>query len=275
MTIDLQAKYDPAAISFDSIGRNESPGDWQFVWGHGWGQSKAAMTQLAQSLTSIGSHVLVDFPGFGASPAPTGAWTTADYADLTARFIKQLAPSKPLVWVGHSFGGRVGLQLASRHPQLIARLVLIAAAGLQRRRSVTDRARVAGKVYTFKALKHLSPVLGLDIERLRDRFGSADYRNAGDLRSTLTNVVREDLSDVARTVQCPSRLVYGDRDTETPPDIGVRLEQLIPDARLTVLEGQDHYSLLGDGRHLVAKRIRDFLDDRPTPIATARNEAQS
>ena len=160
---------------------------------------------------------------------------------------------------GTPSAGRVGIQLAARYPELIDSLVLIAAAGLQRKRSLAQQARVTGKIYTFKTLKRLAPVIGMDVDKLRDSFGSADYRAAGEMRDILSTVVREDLSEIATGINCPTRLIYGERDTETPPEFGERLSGLIPHAELSILGGQDHYSLLAEGRHQVAKRIRDFL----------------
>ena len=129
---------------------------------------------------------------------------------------------------------------------MVDKLVLIASAGLQRQRSVLEQTRVQGKIYTFKTLKHLAPVLGLDVDKLRDRFGSADYRNAGAMREILAKVVREDLTDVARQIRCPVLLIYGGKDTETPPEMGERLAELIPNADLNIFDTQDHYSLLGE-----------------------------
>ena len=256
--------YDISMLAHDTLGSkanaNSASVHWRFVWAHGWGQNRQAMAQLAQSLSSLGDHILPDFPGFGDAPPPQVGWSTADYAELMARFLDDQPNSGPTVWIGHSFGGRVGIQLAARRPDLVDRLVLIAAAGLQRRRSLLDRTRIAAKVRTFKTLKHLAPVTGMDVDKLRERFGSSDYRNAGDMRDTLTKVVSEDLSDVAARVGCPTRLIYGELDTETPPEIGKRLAALIPNSEISVLPGQDHYSVLGEGRHHVAKRIRDFLD---------------
>ncbi len=251
--------YDITQFAHDTQAGPQTGSQWRFVWGHGWGQNRHAMAGLAQSLASLGSHVLFDFPGFGESPTPDTPWTTADYADLVALYLNANLHAGPTVWLGHSFGGRVGIQLAARHPELVDKLVLIAAAGLPRQRSLIDGARVKSKIYTFKALKHLAPVLKLDVDKLRSRFGSTDYKSAGDMREILANVVREDLSDAAKQITCPTRLIYGEKDSETPPEIGERLAKFIINADLSVLPGQDHYSLLGEGRHQVAKRIRDFL----------------
>ncbi|MCB1511031.1 MAG: alpha/beta hydrolase [Hyphomicrobiaceae bacterium] len=255
------AAYDPANIPRDFLPAAGAAVQRRFVWGHGWGQNRAAMAALAQTFSAFGSHTLVDFPGFGAAPPPPESWGTAEYADLMAAFISTLPPAPETIWVGHSFGCRVGLQLAARHPGVISRMCLIAGAGLPRRRSAMEQARVTAKIYTYKTLRQLAPVIGLDTDKLRARFGSADYRNAGAMRSVLTRVVNEDLSEVAGKVRCPVLLVYGSKDTETPPEIGRRLEQLIPGAKLAVLDGLDHYSVLGEGRHQVARRLRDFLGD--------------
>jgi pimeloyl-ACP methyl ester carboxylesterase len=76
-------------------------------------------------------------------------------------------------------------------------------------------------------------------------------------------VIREDLTSQARQVACPTLLIYGARDTETPPEIGERLRKLIPNSELAVLEGFTHNSILSEGRHQVAVRIRRFLDLLP------------
>lgn len=249
----------PAAMRFETLGKKDSP---VVVWGHGWGQSRAAFRPLASGLESFASHTLVDFPGFGETPGPPHAWTTAEYADETARFIRSRTSGK-IIWVGHSFGCRVGLQLAARHPDLIAGLFLIAGAGLKRKRPAWQKIYFKTRILVFKSLRRLIP-LGVSEEWLKKKFGSADYRNSsGIMRGVLIKTVHEDLTEVARTIRCPVALVYGMNDTETPPEIGERLKNLIPGAELTVLAGQDHYSVLGEGRHQVAPLLKKFLDRHP------------
>lgn len=248
-----------APFAFEEVGQPAGARTVRFVWAHGWGQDRRALSPLAEALSGQGSHLLLDFPGFGASPPPPDAWDTAAYADAAAELLASRPPAAKTVWVGHSFGCRVGLQLAARHPHAVTGLFLIAGAGLPRQRSLPGRLRLAARVRTFKALKRAAPMLGLDVEALRRRFGSADYANAGEMRAVLAKVVREDLCDVARHVRCPVHLVYGENDSETPPDIGERLSRLIPRAELTILPRHDHYSVLAGGKHQVLKRLRDFV----------------
>jgi pimeloyl-ACP methyl ester carboxylesterase len=227
------------------------------VWGHGWGHTHGALLPLAESLRRIASSVLVDFPGFGESPLPPGAWATENYADATAEWLATL-PAGRRVWIGHSFGSRVGLQLAARHPETVQGLFLIAAAGLPPQRSPAARIRFAARRWAFRIARSLTPE-GPARDRLRDRFGSADYRQAGAMRPILVKAVSENLSEAARAVRCPVVLVYGEHDRETPPDIGERLQHLIPDAQLHVLRGFDHWNVLTEGQHQVTHRLSEFL----------------
>jgi pimeloyl-ACP methyl ester carboxylesterase len=228
----------------------------EMVWGHGWGQTHAQLQELAKLARRIGPSWLIDFPGFGASPPPPGSWGTAEYAAAIAGWLSERRGVRR-VWIGHSFGGRVGLQLAARYPALVSGLFLIAAAGVRSRSPVWKRLRLDARRWTYKAARTMVPE-GRGREWLRARFGSADYVRAGPLRPVLTNVVAEDLSDVVCAVQCPVMLLYGDRDRETPPEIGYRIRSLNALADLCILRGFDHYDILTEGRHQVLHRLNEF-----------------
>jgi hypothetical protein len=76
-------------------------------------------------------------------------------------------------------------------------MVLIASAGLPRRRSLLERVQKNTRVLTFKAAKRFVRE-GPQLDRLRQRFGSADYRQAGAMRSIFLRVIREDLTAQAK-----------------------------------------------------------------------------
>ena len=228
------------------------------VWAHGWGQTHAALLPLAESMRRAAPSVLIDFPGFGESPLPPTPWGTADYADAIAEWLVTVESSRR-IWIAHSFGCRVGLQLAARHPQAVAGLFLVAAAGLPRQRSAIERARLGAHRWAFRLMRSLTPE-GPARDRLRERFGSADYRQAGALRPILIKTVGEDLSESARAVRCPTVLVYGDHDRETPPEIGERLKELIQESQLYVLRGFDHWTVLTEGRHQLLQRLGEFVE---------------
>jgi len=246
-----------APLAYASIGAPLESAPLHFIWAHGWGQDHTVFVPVANSLARLGGHSLLDFPGFGQSPPPPAPWATEDYADAVADWLKTL-PRSRRIWIGHSFGCRVGLQLAARHPDAIDGLFLVAAAGLPRTRTPLQKLKIKGRVAFYKSLKFL-PRLGIDTSSLRSRFGSADYRNAGPMRATFVKVVQEDLTDAARHISCPVQLVYGALDNETPPEIGHRLVKLIPNASISVLPRFDHYSVLSQGAHQIQNQLEKFV----------------
>ncbi len=227
------------------------------VWGHGWGHDLRDFQGIASSFGDA-MHVFLDFPGHGASPPPPSNWGTGEYADACAALLRGMPlAGKPVVWIGHSFGGRVGIQAAARHPGLLTGLVLVAGAGLKRKRPPLEALKFFVRVRMFKLSKlFLSKE---KVEQLRSKMGSADYRNAGPMRAVFVRVVNEDLSDVARRVACPTLLIYGENDTETPPEFGERYSRLILRSKLVILPQNDHLSVLAGGRHVVAKRLTEFV----------------
>lgn len=243
--------------AFDLPGPAGADGAPMLVWAHGWGHTHAALLPLARAMQATAPSLLIDVPGFGASPVPPGVWGSPEYADAAAEWLADVP--KPRVWIGHSNGCRIGIQLAARHPGLIDGLVLVAAAGVPPRRSLPERARRAVRRWAFKSLRALTPE-GPRRERLRERFGSADYRQAGKMRPILVKTVSENLAAVAAKVRCPTLLIYGERDTETPPDVGAQLQRLIPGAELALLRGLDHWSVLSEGQHQAVYRISQFIE---------------
>lgn len=224
-----------------------------FWWGHGWGQSHAAFLSLAESLAQLGEHKMLDFPGFGQSPKPANDWSTEDYADAIADNIDD-----PVIWTGHSFGGRVGVRLASKYPDKIKALIIISGAGLKRKRPFIKSLYFKGRISLYKFLKKLVPY-GVSQQWLQSVFGSSDYVNAGEMREIFRKTISEDLSLQASKIKCPTLLIYGENDLETPAEFGERYKSLIENSELHILTGQDHYSVLSSGRHQVANLISEFV----------------
>ena len=225
------------SINFIEKGSKDSP---IVFWGHGWGQSHESFLELCAPLETSAKHVLVDFPGFGDTPKPPEAWGTKNYADHVAAFI-QSKTDRPVIWVGHSVGCRVGLQLAAHYPELIKGLFLIAGAGIPKQLPLHKSLYFKGRIKLYKLLKKLIP-FGLPEEWLIKKFGSADYKKADPvIRRILVKVVNEDLRDIVPQISCPVHFVYGENDTETPPKIGQTLSGLISDSKCSLRSSRKRF----------------------------------
>ncbi len=243
---------------FKEINKKDAP---VIIWAHGWGHSHDNWAQLITPLENMARHIAIDFNGFGASPPPPEHWGTIDYADNIAAWIKERGFA-PVIWIGHSFGCRIGLQLAAKYPECVKSMCLISGAGLKRKRSIANKIYFYFRIKLFKILKKLIPKSAFK-DKLMSKFGSADYKNASAaMRKIFVRVVNEDLSEIAAQVKCPTTLIYGRDDNETPPEFGERYSKLIKGAKLFILEGQDHYSVLQNGRHQVIKLIAEIIKEQ-------------
>jgi pimeloyl-ACP methyl ester carboxylesterase len=256
-------KLNSSKIYYKNLSPPNNPNLPHIIWGHGWGQTHANLLPIANSLQNFANHWLLDFPGFGASTPPNSTWSSLDYANATANWIANHIPTTATkIWVGHSFGGRVGINLAAKYPNLISGLFLIAASGIPKPRNLTQTIIISTKIKTFKLLKILNKLLNNDkySDWLKTKFGSPDYRNANtNMRSILIKAVNENLSTVATQIICPTELLYGENDTETPITIGQNFNQLINNSKLHVLPQEDHYSVLSEAKHQVIYLLKQFI----------------
>jgi pimeloyl-ACP methyl ester carboxylesterase len=234
-------------------------GPIDLIWAHGWGQSHHAFEAVVSGLSARFRHLMLDFPGFGGLLPPPAPWSTEEYAELAAQWMATL-PRNPRIWIGHSFGCRIGIRLASNYQGGLDGMVLIAAAGVRPRVRAGARISRFFKGLAFRTLKRLAPSESAR-ERLRNAWGSSDYRNAGAMRPTLVRVVNEDLSEAARNIHIPVLLLYGNDDVDTPVTVGRLFNALIPGSRLEILPKYGHLNILDKGRFQLQSRIRSFIQD--------------
>jgi 3-oxoadipate enol-lactonase len=96
---------------------------------HGFGGCAWNFAELAPLLAPSRRLLVPDLPGHGGSSALPAAPSLAAYADPLAALCREEG-AEPVDVVGHSLGGAVALRLSVRHPGLVRRLVLAAAAGI-------------------------------------------------------------------------------------------------------------------------------------------------
>jgi len=207
------------------------------VFLHGWARTREDFAPAASLLAARGvSSVAWDLPGFGATPAPTTAGGTAMYAAVVRDALKELS-SEPVVLVGHSFGGRVSVVVASEYPELVRAVVLT---GVPLLRSSTP-ARVAPSYRVVRWLARHGLLSASRLEAARQRHGSTDYRRAqGVVRDVLVATVNEDYTTNIAKVTAPVELLWGGDDQVVPVNVATRASELFATARLDILSGVGH-----------------------------------
>jgi len=202
---------------------------------HGWRGSHAQMLPALAGIDAIA----LDLPGFGASPPPPTGWGAQDYAELVSVVLAEL-PDPPVV-LGYSFGGRVAVHLAASYREHVRSLVLTGAPLIREK----GKARPS-LGYRLARSAHRAGVLSdARMEAIRNRRGSDDYRAAdGVMREVFVRVVNESYESQLRATTCPVELVYGEDDTAAPVVQARRAADLLAQARLTVVPGGTHWSVV-------------------------------
>lgn len=215
---------------------------------HGWGQNIAMMKPLGDEIPNK-RITIVDFPGFGESEELKEAWHIEDYGKALSELISDLKIKKPVL-IGHSFGGRVAIWYAAHFD--VSKLILFGSPCVREQRT-------SKKEKILKGIKKLPLMNGLG-EYMKKYIGSVDYRNASPvMRETLVNVVNRDLSEEAKQIQVEVLLIWGSLDQEASVDDAKKLESILKDGGLIVLDGFTHYAYL-EALPQVSNIVNNFLE---------------
>jgi len=227
---------------------------------HGWGSSSAVMTPLAKSLSDIRTCYLVDFPGFGNSPEPDGAWDVNKYTDFTEAFIKTVIKEDSIDILVHSYGNRVLLKLLNRDAgDILDKIIITGGAGLKPKRS----AKYYFRKYTAKVLKAPFSILPgklreKGLEKLRSTklwksLGSSDYKQlSGTMRETFVKSVTEYLDDLLPGIEHEALLIWGKTDTATPLDQAFKMEKGLKNGVLVQIENAGHYAFIDQQEQFIS-----------------------
>ncbi len=229
---------------------------------HGWGSKKELFAPIVDLLSAKYRVIAPDLPGFGKTQEPPGSWDVGSYADFIIRFIESF-DAKHVILLGHSFGGRIIIKMASRSslPFSIDKIILTGSAGILPKRSMGYYIRT--RTYKMaKAFLKCPPVKKLfpnALSKLQKNAGSSDYAAASPvMRSVFVRVVNEDLAPLLPKIQAETLLIWGKNDDATPLADGIQMERDIPDAGLAKIAGAGHYAWL-DQPYVFANILRSYL----------------
>ncbi len=208
---------------------------------HGWKDSLHSFDAFAPELSKTHRVVRLDMPGFGQSDMPKGTWGVSEYVEFVKSFIAKLGLEVDVI-LGHSFGGRVILKGVGSGVLHANKVILIAAAGLGRKKKPINYVFVAlGKV--GRALT-LVPPLSLWRTQLRRKIYTAlgsDYFAAGALKHTFVKILKENLREYAMRIAIPTLIVWGEHDVSTPLWQGKLAHELIEDSQFIVIKDAGHF----------------------------------
>ena len=200
---------------------------------HGWGRTHRDWLAVLEGLDAIA----LDLPGFGSTPPPDEPWGLEEYARCVAPVLAEM--SRPVVIVGHSFGGSVGVHVAANAGPSGVRAVVATGSPLVRAQGPRPRAPLGFRVARWLNRRGIFP--DSKMEELRNARGSTDYRAVtGVMRDTLVRVVNQDVAGLLPKLEAPLHLVWGEADADVFVSTAEAAARLAPDATLIRLPGVGH-----------------------------------
>lgn len=257
----MQIQVGEVALEVEVKGKGEPA----LVFLHYWGGTHRTWNAVVARLESSFQLVTYDMRGWGNSGGSSTGYSLNVLADEAMALIAQLSLKK-YVLVGHSMGGKIAQLIASRHPEGLAGLVLVAPAtptpsllpeeAKQQQLHAYDNRDTVLQTIAFLSAHTLPPETVDQI--VEDSLSGAPaaklaWPNEGML---------EDISAAATAIRVPTMVIAGELDNLDSIEQH-RREVLarIPGSTLKVVPGSGHLLPI-DAPARVAEIIRQFIQDQ-------------
>lgn len=238
---------------------------------HGWSMNSAVWHDLADGLAKNFTLHLVDLPGHGQSD-----WQEGDLELET--LIKNLAEECPqsAYWMGWSLGGLISLAFAERYPERIKKMVLISATPCFVKNEDWSSAmepavfqafaenldsNQADTLHRFLLLQARGSAHSRDtIRQLAEQLAIEQPPVAEALTAGLNLLINTDMREQLSLLQCPVKMILGERDTLIPKEMLLAATQLKPQIETTLLAGAGHAPFISQPSEC-QNEIEHFLND--------------
>lgn len=196
---------------------------------HGWTYTVEPWKHTIEILRKNGLSVkMLHVPGL--TETSNKEFTIEDYVKWVDKEIPDGA-----IALGHSNGGRILLNLCSKKPEKLKYLILLDSAGIYES-SVRKRAveRIAKMGKPLKKIK----IVDKAFHKLT---GSTDYSKAPEnMKKTLVNMIESDKHLDFSKVETKTFILWGKKDTTTPPRQGTAMYEKLPNAELKFYANWTH-----------------------------------
>ena len=222
---------------------------------HGMGGS-IVWEDVTVQLSSFAKVYTIDLPGFGFSDKPKLNYSVDFYVDIIYKFLNKLEIKKINI-IGLSFGGMIAFNLASRYPELINRIILVATAGVK---PAGTSLRIFPLYHIFKFfMKYLI----FENKYLLLKYQSSSYYNKNIVKGTFSedyyeimcssgardaylsvikNIIRNNLYfiDKQKAIPHPTLILWGKDDKTFHPDCAIQLSKYLPNSKVQIINNCGH-----------------------------------
>lgn len=226
------------------------------VFGHGFGTDGASWRPVAERIATDHRVVLFDHVGFGRSDRLAYAdrhGSLDGYADDLLQILQRQPPG-PVIYVGHSIGGMIGLLASIKQPDRFCRLVLLNSSP----HFIDDRASGYVGGFSRQQIEASLELMGADYAAWAEAIAPMAIGSANDpeqirvfgqgLHSLDTMIARRfgrlvlfvDLRRRLSEVCTPASILQCVDDDFAPVAVGHYLQQALPGSTLKLLQASGH-----------------------------------
>jgi len=260
---ELKEAYANEASEFIEVGgiqthyRDEGAG-FPIVLIHGTAASLHTWDAWTKQLIKNYRVIRLDIPAFGLTgPNIKGAYSIKRYTEFLTQFLSKLKIDR-FHLVGNSLGGNIAWNYTAEHPAKVAKLVLIDASGLPTNKPQPAIFKMAKTPVLNSLFLYVTPkfIIRKNIEEvyankakvtdaLITRYHKMSLRTGN--RKAFIDRAKIDFnlnekSNLAKlkSVKNATLLIWGAKDTWIPLGNGKRMNRVLPNSRLVVLENSGH-----------------------------------
>lgn len=196
---------------------------------HGWTYTVEPWKNTLAMLRDNGISVkMLHVPGL--TEKSDEVFSIEDYVEWADKNIPDGA-----IALGHSNGGRILLNLCAKNPEKLKYLILLDAAGIY---EPSAKKKIVEKVAKIgKPLKKV-PIIDKAFHKIT---GSTDYSRAPEnMKQTLANMLASDKDLDFSKVQTKTFILWGKKDTTTPPRQATAMYEKLPNAELKFYANWTH-----------------------------------
>ena len=281
---DLKAAYANEHSKFIEINgmqvhyRDEGKG-FPIVLVHGTASSLHTWDAWTKELTKTNRVIRMDLPAFGITgPNATADYSIKSYTNFLNQFLQKVKVDE-FHLAGNSLGGNIAWNYTAEHPKKVEKLILVDASGLPTNKpqpAVFKMAKtpvlsslflyVTPKFFIKKNMKEVYADEAKITDELVTRYHKMALRVGN--RQAFIDRAKMDFKmgskanlDKLKSIQTPTLLLWGAKDNWIPLDNGKRMDSIMQNSKLVVIENSGHVPMEENPEESLVI-LRDFIEIR-------------
>ena len=246
---------------------------------HGTGASLHTWDDWTLKLKENYQVIRMDLPAFGLTgPNKSGDYSIKQYTQFLEEFVVKMKLDSMFL-AGNSLGGNIAWNYASKNPEKVQKLILVDASGLPTNKPQPWIFKMAKTPVLSKLFLYITPRSIIEdnlkqvyeddtkisdalITRFHDMALREGNRKAFVDRAKIDFTTSEaSKKEQLQNIQTPTLLIWGAKDTWIPLENGKRMDTLLPNSKLVVLQNSGHVPMEENPKESF-KVLNDFLHQK-------------